>query len=87
MKTYTVTDIEDVVNCVFSKVISCYSSDDTMVIEKVYQNIRIVYSSERTSVIPSDPTGMELNFYLDTEEMWISFLHVAVPFQSIGLGL
>ena len=86
MNTYTLSDIEDVVHCVFRKVISCYSSDDTLVLEKVNQNIRIVYSSERTSVLPSDPTGMELNFFLDTEEMWISSLHVSVPFRSTGLG-
>lgn len=86
MNTFTLSDIEDVVHCVFRKVISCYSSDDTLVLEKVNQNIRIVYSSERTSVLPSDPTGMELKLCLDTEEMWVSSLHVAVPFQSIGFG-
>ena len=86
MSTYTLSDIEDAVHCVFRKVIFCYSSDNTLVIEKVNHNIRIVYSSERTSVLPSDPTWMELNLRLDTEEMWISSLHVAVPFQSIGLG-
>lgn len=86
MKTYTVKDIEDAVQCVFRKVVSCFSGDDTLVIEKVHRNIRIVYSSKRASVLPSDLTGMELNLCLDTEEMWIGSLHIAVPFRAIGLG-
>ena len=86
MNTDTLSDIEDVVHCVFRKVISCYSSDDTLVLEKVNQNIQIVYSSKRASVLPSDLTGMELHRSLDAKEIWISSLHVAVPFQSIGLG-
>ncbi len=86
MNAYAASEIENVVHRVFRNVVSCFNSDDTLVIGKVNQNIRIVYSSERTSVLPSDLTGMELHFSLDTKEMWISSLRVAVPFQSIGLG-
>ena len=86
MKTYTLSDIEDVVHCMLRKVVSCYSIDDSLVIEKVNQNILIVYSSKETSSQPSDLTGMELNLCLDTEEMWIGSLRVAVPFRSIGIG-
>ncbi len=86
MNTYAISDIEAVVQCLFRKIIFCYSSDDTLFIEKVNHNITIVYSSKRTSVHTSDPTGMEINLCLDTEEIWISSLHVAFPFQSIGLG-
>ena len=69
MNTYAISDIEDVVHYVFRKVIFCYSSDETLVIEKVNHNITIGYSSKRTSVLTSDPTGMEINLCLDTEEI------------------
>jgi len=86
MNTHTLSYIKNVVHHIFRKTIFCYSNDDTLVVEKVNHNIRIVYSSVRTSVLPSDPTGIKLNLCLDKEEIWISSLHVAVPFQSIGLG-
>lgn len=86
MEQYIVSDIEEVVHCVFRNVVSCFSSDDTLFIEKINKNIRIVYSSKRASVLPSDPTGMELRISLDAKEIWISSLHVAVPFRSTGIG-
>lgn len=86
MNTFTVSDIEDIAHHVFRKVVSCFSNDDTLVIEKVHQHIRIVYSSKRASSQPPDSTWMEINLCLDTEEMWIGSLHIAVLFRSIGLG-
>lgn len=86
MNTFNVSDIEDIVHHVFGKVVSCFSNDDTLVIEKVHQNIRIVYSSKRASSQPPDLTWMELHLCLDTEEMWIGSLRVAVPFRLIGIG-
>ena len=86
MDQYIVSDIEEVVHCVFRNLVSCFSSDDTLFIEKINQNIRIVYSSKRASVLPSDLTGMELHLSLDAREIWISSLHVAVPFRSTGIG-
>ena len=86
MEQYIVSDIEEVVHCMFRNVVSCFSSDDTLFIEKINQNIRIVYSSKRASVLPSDLTGMELHLSLDAKEIWISSLHVAVPFRSTGIG-
>ncbi len=86
MKTYNITDVEDAVHGVFKKVVSCYSSDNNLIIKKEHQNILIVYSSKGTSSQPSDLTEIELNLCLDKEEMWIGSLHVAVPFRSIGIG-
>jgi len=86
MNLYTAFEVEDIMHYVFSNTVSCFSSDDTLFVEKVNQNIRIVYSSKRASVLPSDLTGMELHLSFDTKGMWISSLHVAVPFRSKGFG-
>lgn len=86
MNSYTALEIEDIVHYVFSNVVSCFSSDDTLFVEKVNNNIRVVYFLKRASVLPSDLTGMELKLSLKTREMWISSLHVAVPFRSKGFG-
>ena len=86
MNSYTAFEFEDIMHCIFRNVISCFSRDDPLFVEKVNQNIRIVYSSKRASVLPYDLTGMELQLSLKTREMWISSLHVAVPFRSKGFG-
>ncbi len=86
MNSYTALEIEDIVHCIIRNVVSCFSRDDTLFVEKVNQNIRIVYSSKQASVLPSDLTGMELQLSLKTREMWISSLHVAVPFRLKGFG-
>lgn len=86
MNSYTALEIEDIVHCIIMNVVSCFSRDDTLFVEKVNQNIRVVYSSKQASVLPSDLTGMELQLSLKTREMWISSLHVTVPFRSNGFG-
>ena len=86
VKIDTVLDMENAVKCAFRKMFSCFSSDDTIVYEKVHRNVRIVYYSKILSISPSDLTCIELNFCLDTEDMWIGLLHVAKPFRSVGLG-
>lgn len=65
---------------------SCFSDDDTLVLTKAHRSVRIIYSSARASVAPSDLTEMELRLRHGTEEMWIGSLHVAVPFRRMGLG-
>lgn len=33
-----------------------------------------------------EPTRISFNLRFDTNEMWIGFLHVALPLRSVGLG-
>ncbi len=82
----TVSDMENTMKWVFRKMVPCFSSDDTFIYEKVHQNVKILYYSKLLSDIPSDLTGIELYFCLDTKDMWIGFIHVAFPLRSIGIG-
>ena len=83
----TVPDMENTVKWIFRKMVPYFNSDDTFICEKVHRNVKIVYYSKLVSVPPSDLTGIELYLCLDTGEIWIGALHVAVSFRSIGLGL
>ena len=83
----TAHDIENMAICIFRKEVSFFSKNDTLIYEKVHRNVKIVYYSKLLSDIQSDLTGIELYFCLDTGEIWIGALHVAVSFRSIGLGL
>lgn len=82
----TAHDIENMAICIFRKEVSFFSKNDTLIYEKVHRNVKIVYYSKLLSDIPSDLTGIEFYFCLDTGEIWIGSLNVAVSFRSIGIG-
>ena len=82
----TAHDIENMATCIFRKKVSFFSNNDTLIYKKVHQNIKIVYYSKLVSDLPSDLTGIELYFCLDTKDMWIGSLHIAASFRSIGIG-
>lgn len=84
--TDTASDIERIVQHVYRKEIPFSHSGDTVVVEKMHQNVEIVYSSRQTSAAPSDPTVIKLRLRLEVREMWIGDLHISMPFRTSGLG-
>jgi len=86
MKPGTAQDVEGVVRSAFARTLSCYGSEDSLILDRVSEAVKIAYCSSRASAGPSDQTKMEIGCSFDTGEMWIGSLRVAVPFRSTGLG-
>ncbi len=86
MKSYNAQDVEGVVRSALAGTLSCYDSEDSLILDRASGLVEIAYCSSRASAGPSDETKMELSFSFDTGEMWIGSLRVAVPFRSTGLG-
>jgi len=79
-------NIGDIVRSVVRRSVSCFSNDDILIVKNEHRYVRIIYAPVRASVPYSDLTAIQLCLRLDTEEMWIGSLQVAVPFRSMGLG-
>ena len=84
--TFPAHHIEHVVRNVFRQAVSSYGDDDTLVAEKRLRDASITYTSATASAAPWDQTGIALRLHLDTGEMWIDSIRVAVPFRRRGLG-
>lgn len=80
------SDIETEVKNVFRKEISCFRDDDITIRNEANRVVHIKYNSQPLSTSPYNSTEIDLYFCLDTKYMWISSLHVAASFRSIGIG-
>jgi len=86
MDSDTAQDVEGVVRAALARTLSCYRSEDSLIVDQVSGAVEIAYSSSRASAGDSDQTGMEIRSFPGSGEMWIGSLRVAVPFRSTGLG-
>ena len=78
--------VGDAVRRVLRRTLSCFSDEDVLAVWEGRANVRIAYSPLQASGGPGERTTMRLSLRRDTDDLWISSLHVAVPFRSMGLG-
>lgn len=86
MNTSFAISIDIAIRDVLRRELPFFRGDDIVTVERMPQDIRIVYSSAQTSDSPSDPTVLKLRLRPDVREMWIGDLRVSVPFRGTGLG-
>ena len=79
-------EIRQIVRAILRDALSWFDEDDPLVVEQQIRQVRVSYAPSQASRGSPSATFLECRLDLDSSEMWIGHLQVAVARRWQGLG-